>query len=125
MHKHWLPLDFIKETVAQGQESGALKGCSLQGNLIVTEGFSRREFARIRGLMRGITRPAALSALAQRVKASDVDLKSAIEELIKTDKISGKVVKGLFVPTSFQNLQKQTVLSQLSQNGYVEDTLLH
>lgn len=49
---------------------------------------------------------------------------STIEELIKTEKISGKVSKGLFIPTSFLNLQRSTVLSQLSQNGYVEDSLL-
>lgn len=51
-------------------------------------------------------------------------LKATIDELVKTEKISGKISKGLFVPTSFSNLQKQTVLSQLSQNNYVEDTLL-
>lgn len=44
--------------------------------------------------------------------------------MVKTEKISGKISKGLYIPTSFMNLQKQTVLSQLSQNGYVEDTLL-
>ena len=89
-------------------------GCQLAGNFVVTEGFSRREFARIRGLMRGVTRPAPLNALAQRVKADENKLKSTIEELIKTDKISGKISKGLFIPTSFQNLQRQTVLNQLS-----------
>ena len=67
----------------------------------MTEGFSRREFARIRGLMRGVTRPALLSSLAQRVKSDEMKLKSTIEELIKTDKISGKISKGLFIPTSF------------------------
>lgn len=60
-NKHWLPIDFIKLIIESGKEAGKLKGCQLQGNYVVTEGFSRREFARIRGLMRGITRPAALT----------------------------------------------------------------
>ena len=67
----------------------------------MTEGFSRRESARIRGLMRGVTRPAPLNSLAQRVKSDEVKLKTTIEELIKADKLSGKISKGLFIPTSF------------------------
>mgnify|MGYP000235715213 CR=1 FL=1 len=98
-------------------------GCQLQGNYVVTEGFSRREHARIRGLMRGVTRPAPINTLAQRVKVDEVKLKNTIEELIKTEKISGKISKGLFVPTSFQNLQRQTIMNQLAQNGYVEESL--
>ena len=57
-------------------------------------------------MMRGVTRPAPLNTLALRVKSDEVKLKSTIEELIKTDKISGKISKGLFIPTSFQNLQR-------------------
>lgn len=68
---------------------------------MVTEGFSRREFARIRGLMRGITRPAALNSLAVRVKSDEFKLKATIDELIKSGTINGKVSKGLFIPTSF------------------------
>ena len=123
-NKHWLPIDFVKETIAAGKEAGQLKGCQLQGNFVVTEGFSRREVARIRGLLRGITRPAALTQLAHRVKTDETKLKNTIEELVKQEKISGKISKGLFIPTSFINLQRQTVLSQLSQNSYVEDTLI-
>lgn len=110
-NKHWLPIDFVKETVTARKKAGQLEGCQLQVNFVVTEGFSRREFARIRGLMRGLTRPAPLSQLANRVKTDEVKLKATIDELIKTEKISGKISKGLFVPTSFSNLQKQTVLS--------------
>ena len=51
--------------------------------------------------MRGVTRPAALNTLAQRAKTDELKLKSTIEELIKTNKISGKISKGLYVPTSF------------------------
>ena len=64
MNKHWLPRDYIKEIIKDGIESKKLLGCQIQENNVVTEGFTRREFARIRGLMRGITRPAALNALA-------------------------------------------------------------
>ena len=73
--------------------------------------------------MRGITRPAPLSTLAQRVKTDELKLKNTIEELVKTNQLKGKISKGLFVPTSFQKLQKQTVLDQLKQNGYVEESL--
>ena len=103
-NKHWLPIDFVKETVTARKKAGQLEGCQLQVNFVVTEGFSRREFARIRGLMRGLTRPAPLSQLANRVKTDEVKLKATIDELIKTEKISGKISKGLFVPTSFSNL---------------------
>lgn len=100
-NKHWLPIDFIKEMIATAKGDMKLQACQTQGNYIVTEGFSRREFARIRGLMRGITRPAALSALANRVKTEENKLKTSIEELIKSGKIHGKISKGLFVPTQF------------------------
>ena len=99
-NKHWLPIEFIKDVVQRGKEEDKLAGCQLQGNFIVTEGFSRREYARIRGLMRGITRPAPLSALASRVKIDEFKLKATIDELIKSDQIKGKIQKGLFVPES-------------------------
>ena len=63
-NKHWLPIDFVKETISSGKDAGKLQGCQMQGNFVVTEGFSRREFARIRGMMRGVTRPAPLNTLA-------------------------------------------------------------
>lgn len=90
---------------------------------MVTEGFSRREFARIRGLLRGVTRPATLTSLAQRIKIDEFKLKATIDELVKSGNIGGKILKGLFVPTSFQKLQRRTILSQIKQNGYVEDAL--
>ena len=44
--------------------------------------------------------------------------------MIKQKEIFGKISKGLFVPTSFQNLQRQTVLNYFTQNEYVEDVQL-
>ena len=124
-NKHWLPIEFVKDLIQRGKDEQKLDGCQLQGNFVVTEGFSRREFARIRGLLRGVTRPSSLSSLAQRIKIDEFKLKDSIDELVKSGKIGGKILKGLFVPTSFQKLQRTTILSQIKQNGYVEEALFN
>ena len=72
--------------------------------------------------MRGVSRPAALSSLAHRIKTDENKLKGAIEELVKAGTLSGKVIKGQYVPTSFMNLQRNALVSQITDNGFIEDS---
>lgn len=58
---------------------------------MVSDGYSKREIARIRGVLRGVTRPSMVSALVKRANIDEPRFKSAFEELTKKDMIKGKV----------------------------------
>ena len=100
-------------------------GCVIQGNLMQTQTFTDRQACKIRGLMRAVTRPTAISLLSKKYRVEENKLKVDIEKLTKSGKLHGKINKGLFIPTSFSNLQRDTVLTFFCQNQYVEYSLLH
>jgi len=43
-------------------------GCKLDGNILVTKSFADRQFCKVRGIMRAVTRPVSLSQLASKFK---------------------------------------------------------
>lgn len=95
-------------------------GTSLDANLLTTATFADRELGKIRGLLRACTRPVQLSELASKYKISEPKLRQSSEKLIQTRQIFGKVLNGVYTPTSFQNLQKQAIQGFYNQNNYVE-----
>ena len=66
--------------------------------------------------MRAITRPTSINSLSQRFALDELKLKTLAEQLIKNGEIQGKIAKGQFIPTSFSDLQLNTVKSVYRQN---------
>ena len=66
-----LPLDYIRDCVQSRLESHLPPGATLQGNCLMTRSFAERQLCKVRGLMRAITRPAALSAIANTYKMEE------------------------------------------------------
>ena len=100
-NKQWLPIEYVKDVINDAKAGQLPKGATLHGNFIVTDTFSRREVCKVRGIVRGVTRPVSVSQLAQKFKIDELTLRNTIEELIKRNEIFGKISKGLFIPTSF------------------------
>ncbi len=57
----------------------------------MTKTFADRLLCKVRGILRAITRPAALSVLSQTYKIEEQKLKSLAEQLIKDCEIKGKI----------------------------------
>jgi len=60
-NKYWLPLDYVKEVLAARMEDQLPAGCQIISNCIVTKTFSEREKCKVRGILRAVTKPVALS----------------------------------------------------------------
>ena len=68
---------------------------------MLSDTFSRREVCKVRGIVRGVTKPVLISHLSNKFKIDELKLRSTVEELIKKGDVSGKMSKGLYIPTSF------------------------
>lgn len=73
---------------------------------MVSDGYARREIAKVRGLLRGVTKPSTISSLIKRANVDELKFKSAFAELTKKGMISGKILKGVYTPQSFIKLQQ-------------------
>ena len=89
--KYGLPLDFVKEAIQTRIDSVLPAGCVLQGNSLMTKTFADRQICKVRGILRAVTRPASLSALAQQFKIEEQKIKSITEQLLRLGQVKGKV----------------------------------
>ena len=92
-NKYWLPLAFLKDTILQNVQILPI-GSTIQNNALISNTFAERLFCKVRGIMRGITRPTSINMLSQRFQIDELKLKSLIDQLIKNGEISGKISKG-------------------------------
>eukprot|EP00350_Pseudokeronopsis_sp_OXSARD2_P002923 CAMPEP_0170550592 /NCGR_PEP_ID=MMETSP0211-20121228/8635_1 /TAXON_ID=311385 /ORGANISM="Pseudokeronopsis sp., Strain OXSARD2" /LENGTH=218 /DNA_ID=CAMNT_0010857223 /DNA_START=297 /DNA_END=953 /DNA_ORIENTATION=- len=122
--KHNLPLDFIKDQVSSKMEHFLPAGSILQGNDIITQSFADRQLCKIRGILRAVTRPVALSQIASSYKVEEQKLKNTADTLLKEGYIKGKFSQGLFIPNSFVEMQEAATRSFFQQNRYIEYTML-
>ena len=91
----------------------------------MTKTFAERQLGKVRGILRGVTRPAALSQISQLYKIEEQKLKVMTEQLIKDKQILGKVQQGgVYVPDSFTKMQEASVKSFYNQNKYIEYSML-
>jgi hypothetical protein len=102
-NKYWLPLGFLKDTIHQNLDL-LPKGSTIQNNAIVSNTFAERQICKVRGIMRGITRPTSINLLSQRFQIDEIKLKALTDQLIRQGEIMGKITKGQFIPTSFSDL---------------------
>ena len=100
-NKYWLPIDYIKDVIKNAKQNQLPKGTNLEGHFLLSDTFSRREMCKVRGIVRGVTKPVSISQLTNKFKIDELKLRNTIEELIKKGDASGKVSKGLYIPTSF------------------------
>ena len=91
----------------------------------MTKTFADRQICKVRGILRAVTRPASLSALAQQFKIEEQKIKSITEQLLRLDQVKGKVQQGgIFVPDSFTAMQEGAARSFFNQNRYIEYGML-
>ncbi|CDW88324.1 UNKNOWN [Stylonychia lemnae] len=122
--KYNLPLDFIKESIQHRMEYSLPQGCQLQGNSLMTKTFAERQVCKVRGILRGVTRPVALSAIATQFKVEEQKLKNITDQLIKESQIKGKIQQGLFIPQAFTQMQEGACRAFYQQNRYIEYQML-
>jgi len=81
--KYNLPLDFMRECINLRLDSHLPPGTQLQGNSLITQTYAERQLAKVRGVLRAITRPAALSAIAQAYRIEEQKFKNMADQLIR------------------------------------------
>eukprot|EP00347_Sterkiella_histriomuscorum_P011179 403373446 len=123
--KYNLPIDFIKESIMGRMDSSLPQGSQLQGNSLMTKTFAERQICKVRGILRGVTRPVALSAVAQQFKIEEQKLKNITDQLMKEGQIKGKIQQGLFVPQAFTLMQEGAAKTFYNQNRYIEYSMLN
>lgn len=81
---------------------------------MITKTFAERQHNKIRGILRAVTRPVSLTQISSSYKIEEQKMKSITEQLMREGFINGKIQLGLFVPTSFLNMQENAVKSFFS-----------
>lgn len=71
-------------------------------------------------MIRAITKPTSIHQLSTKFDIDEPKIKSTIDDLIKSEQVSGKVAKGLFVPASFSRMQIQTVRQYFEENHFID-----
>lgn len=80
--KFGLPTDFLRDMIGSKLETSFPRGCQLNPMSLTTKSYDDRLVARVRGQLRGCTRPSTLSSLAQTQKIEDFAFKNITEILI-------------------------------------------
>jgi len=90
---------------------------------IVTQTYLARQVGQVRGILRAITRPTSINQLSNKFNIEEVRMKAIIEDLTKSEQVSGKTAKGLFIPASFIGMQTRTVKQFFDEHSYVDKAL--
>jgi len=119
--KYNLPADFIRESVLArvGSSSAVIKQ-----NSIYTGTHAARLEARVRGALRGCTQPVMLSQLASRHKLDSDMLPAAIQKLLKTGVLVGKLQGAAFTPQVYADAQSLRVDNFFAANAYLPLSLV-
>ena len=127
-HNFKLPADVLQKA-AEARLGSIIHGYldpSSKG-VIYTEAFLARQKARIRGVFSAVTRPLNVSQAVYSYGFQEKLLEPFLKELIKDGRLNGTLqggAGGTFVPSIYQDTQKNWIKSFFEQNSYIDyDTL--
>eukprot|EP00770_Monocercomonoides_exilis_P005402 MONOS_5374.1-p1 / transcript=MONOS_5374.1 / gene=MONOS_5374 / organism=Monocercomonoides_exilis_PA203 / gene_product= UFL1, UFM1-specific E3 ligase / transcript_product= UFL1, UFM1-specific E3 ligase / location=Mono_scaffold00155:75650-79386(+) / protein_length=1218 / sequence_SO=supercontig / SO=protein_coding / is_pseudo=false len=90
------------------------------GEILITPEYEEEIKAVIRGTFVGMTVPAHIQAqVAPRLGLSESVVTSVVETLIRENRISGKIVKGSFHPSSYSKGQQDVLENFFHQNRFM------
>eukprot|EP00743_Colponemidia_sp_Colp-15_P007582 GILK01008197.1.p1 GENE.GILK01008197.1~~GILK01008197.1.p1 ORF type:complete len:783 (+),score=202.83 GILK01008197.1:68-2350(+) len=113
-----LPSDFMRDLIQQ--RIGTFIFGKLKNATLFTQAYVQRHLARVRGLFNSVTKATVVSQLVQQYKLDESLFYAMLDELIRDEKLAGKLQGPTFTPALFLATQESVVDSFYSQNGYVE-----
>ena len=115
-----LPVRFIREVLHDhvGLEPGStIRGTVTSGGRVVTEAFTRRVRARVRGMLCGATKPVSFSSVTdEHVNRRTVS--TMVKDMIASGELFGSVQNDSFAPTVFDVARRRRVREFFKENGY-------
>ena len=112
-HKYSLSLDFLKDKISR-RVGSIIQGQFKDQNVLYTNVYMERVLCKLRGTLRGATKPLQLKDLNSALTAQQVN------ELIKTKQVKGSFKNNTFTPAVYQQNVKQEIQSFYQSNSFIE-----
>lgn len=117
-----LSSDFLQDLI--GKKLGKQIKARLEGDMIFTEAFIKRQEAQIRGLFSAITQPTFVASVLSQFKLYESLFYSILEDLISSGKLPGSVLgrreRAQYIPNIYNQARQAWIESFFEQNGYIE-----
>jgi hypothetical protein len=113
-----LPSEFISHIISDrihGQRK-KIHG-RLDNDILFTQGFIRRQKAKIRGSLYALTKPTPLLQVNPGIQESLFD--AIVKDLLKEKRVFGTIHRGIFVPKFYEAAMDNAVIEFFNQNGYI------
>lgn len=116
-----VPVDFLrsvlKERVGSTKEA-TIKGTITSSGRILTEAYTRRLRARVRGAFRATTRPLSVSNVSNRLGLETRSILSTLRDILDSGEIEGSIQNDVFFPKIFREAQTQEIGVLFDERGY-------
>eukprot|EP00397_Hematodinium_sp_SG-2012_P025983 GEMP01027185.1.p1 GENE.GEMP01027185.1~~GEMP01027185.1.p1 ORF type:complete len:645 (+),score=146.71 GEMP01027185.1:69-2003(+) len=93
-------------------------------NTLYTKVYTARIRAKLRGTLRGAISPVSLLEIGSAYKISSDMITSAVQSLIKSGEVHGKMQAGSFSPKVFDDAQTAEAESFVRDNGYLPHAIM-
>jgi len=117
-----LASDFLQALISS--KLGKQIKARLEGDMIFTEAFLKRQEAQIRGLFCAVTQPTFVASLLSQFKLYESLFYSILEDLISNGKIPGSILgrreRAQYIPNIYNLARQAWIESFFEQNGYIE-----